>query len=152
MTHHQDPNPNNGFRYDPIHGWVPIAPPKKRKVWPWVLGLFALAFLAFAGCSVLVGGAVNEVDKAITTELNRTDVVTLEATGIGTVTYSDGGNHVLGEEFQDYWTKDVEWSFIDSFIVQSNYMSPGPVSCRILENGIVVSEYSSDTGMVTCTK
>lgn len=147
MTHHSNPNPNNGFRYDPSLGWVPD-PPKKRKVWPWILGFLAFAFLAFAGCTVLVSGAVDAVDE----EINRTDVVTLEATGIGTVSYSDGGNNVLGEEFQDYWTKDVEWSFIDSFIVQSDYMSPGPVSCRILENGIVVSEYSSDTGMVTCTK
>ncbi|KAF0846312.1 DUF4352 domain-containing protein [Nocardia caishijiensis] len=37
-------------------------PPKKRKVWPWVLGGFFLAILAlFGGCAALIGGAAKEV-------------------------------------------------------------------------------------------
>lgn len=37
-------------------------PPRKKKVWPWVLGGFALAVLAlFGGCVALIGTAANEV-------------------------------------------------------------------------------------------
>ncbi|MFD3702572.1 DUF4352 domain-containing protein [Nocardia sp. NPDC058658] len=40
-------------------------PPRKKKVWPWVLGGFALAVLAlFGGCAALIGTAANEVAKA----------------------------------------------------------------------------------------
>ncbi|MFE3797539.1 DUF4352 domain-containing protein [Nocardia tengchongensis] len=39
-------------------------PPKKRKVWPWVLGgFFACIVLLFGGCVALIGGAAHEVAK-----------------------------------------------------------------------------------------
>ncbi|MFG2442288.1 DUF4352 domain-containing protein [Nocardia fluminea] len=40
-------------------------PPRKKKVWPWVLGGFVLAVLVlFGGCAALIGTAANEVAKA----------------------------------------------------------------------------------------
>lgn len=39
-------------------------PPKKRKVWPWILGaLVLLAVLFFASCAALFGKAADEVSK-----------------------------------------------------------------------------------------
>ncbi|WP_433503229.1 hypothetical protein ACQP04_26205 [Pseudonocardia halophobica] len=40
-------------------------PPKKRKKWPWIVGvLILIPILGFAGCTALVGGAVKAVDDA----------------------------------------------------------------------------------------
>ncbi|GGK46149.1 DUF4352 domain-containing protein [Nocardia camponoti] len=48
----------------PQQPYYPQQPPKKRKVWPWVLGSIALVFLLmFAGCAALFGSAANEVSK-----------------------------------------------------------------------------------------
>ncbi|MGY0501194.1 DUF4352 domain-containing protein [Nocardia sp. FBN12] len=39
-------------------------PPRKKKVWPWVLGGFVLAVLVlFGGCVAVIGTAANEVAK-----------------------------------------------------------------------------------------
>ncbi|MFC6013777.1 DUF4352 domain-containing protein [Nocardia lasii] len=54
----------------PAHPGVPPQPyypqpPRKKKVWPWVLGAFALAVLAlFGGCVALISSAADEVTKA----------------------------------------------------------------------------------------
>ncbi|MEV0684572.1 DUF4352 domain-containing protein [Nocardia sp. NPDC050378] len=59
MSHPQHTNPGA-----PQQPYYP-QPPKKRKVWPWVLGGFLLAVLAlFGGCVALIGGAANEVAKS----------------------------------------------------------------------------------------
>ncbi|MCA2206321.1 DUF4352 domain-containing protein [Nocardia rosealba] len=59
MSHPQHTNP--GAAQQPYYP----QPPKKRKVWPWVLGGFLLAVLAlFGGCAALIGGAANEVAKS----------------------------------------------------------------------------------------
>ncbi|MGW5451000.1 DUF4352 domain-containing protein [Nocardia sp. NPDC003979] len=59
MSHPQHTNP--GAPQQPYYPQLP----KKRKVWPWVLGGFLLAVLAlFGGCVALIGGAANEVAKS----------------------------------------------------------------------------------------
>lgn len=41
------------------------APPRRRKVWPWVLlAVILVPVLAFGACAALVGGAVSAVDQA----------------------------------------------------------------------------------------
>lgn len=43
--------------------------PKKRKVWPWIVGGLLLLFLCvggtFVACTAMVGGAVSEIDKEL---------------------------------------------------------------------------------------
>ena len=40
----------------------PVQPPKKRAMWPWVLGgFFACVLVFFGGCALLIGSAANEV-------------------------------------------------------------------------------------------
>lgn len=113
-------------------------------------------------CSIGLFGLVTACGVAVDSEGNvipntggglfENSRVTLEATGSGTVSYSDSGNMTLGETFDSFWTKDVEWRWLDTFTVQNDYMNPGPVSCKIVENGVVVSENTSNQGMVSCTK
>lgn len=39
-------------------------PPKRRRVWPWVLlAVFLVPILGFAACTALVGGAISAVDQ-----------------------------------------------------------------------------------------
>lgn len=109
--------------------------------------IFAL-ILGFVGCTALVGTAVDEVDK----ELNKVETVTLEATGAGSVSYSDNGNHVIGEPFEGVWTKEVGWGAFDWFTVHDDFMNPGPVSCKIIVDGVVVSEQHSTEASVTCNR
>jgi hypothetical protein len=40
-------------------------PPKKRRVWPWVLGILVVLFFLFVGCSAIVGSAVDEAAKSV---------------------------------------------------------------------------------------
>ncbi|MFI1920507.1 DUF4352 domain-containing protein [Nocardia sp. NPDC020380] len=55
--------PWQGGGPQPAPGYPP-APPRKRRVWPWVLfGVFACIALLFGGCVALVGGAAHEVAK-----------------------------------------------------------------------------------------
>ncbi|MFE1595945.1 DUF4352 domain-containing protein [Nocardia sp. NPDC058705] len=59
MSNPQHPNP-----VAPQQPYYP-QPPRKKKVWPWVLGGFVLAVLVlFGGCAALIGTAANEVAKA----------------------------------------------------------------------------------------
>ncbi len=53
-------------------------PPRKRRKWPWVLGiLLSVMLLGFAGCAVMVGGAVTAIDDAVKAdEAKRNKVVT----------------------------------------------------------------------------
>ncbi|HET8641487.1 MAG TPA: MmpS family transport accessory protein, partial [Pseudonocardiaceae bacterium] len=75
----------------------PFQQPKKRRVWPWVLGGVALfVVLAFAGCVALIGGAANEVSDQIQQD-SRPVKVTYEITGdgvtiAGNITYTKDVN------------------------------------------------------------
>ena len=48
----------------PPQGYAPQQPPQKKKKWPWILLAIVVLFIAlFAGCTALVGGAINSVDE-----------------------------------------------------------------------------------------
>lgn len=50
---------------DPYNQQQRHAPPRRRRVWPWVLlAVFLVPILGFAACTALVGGAVSAVDQA----------------------------------------------------------------------------------------
>ncbi|MFD7846595.1 DUF4352 domain-containing protein [Nocardia sp. NPDC059764] len=60
-----NPNmPQQPWSGQPQGPYYPPQPPKKRRVWPWVLGGFlACLLLLFGGCAALIGGAAHEVAK-----------------------------------------------------------------------------------------
>jgi len=62
--------PNTQQQQQPPPGYYQAAPPPKKKhtVRNVVLVLLGVGILLFAGCIMLVGGAVSEVDKAIQEE------------------------------------------------------------------------------------
>ncbi|MFE9788960.1 MmpS family transport accessory protein [Nocardia salmonicida] len=121
-------------------------PPKKRKVWPWVLGGMALVILIFfAACVALFGGIANEIDK----EVNSTVNVTYEVDGTGqasSITYSGGNSDVSQDTDASLpWTKEVT---VDGFIkavtlTASAGPDGGEITCRIKVGDRVIAEQTS---------
>jgi hypothetical protein len=79
----QDPNrPQQpqvpGQPYPPQHGgattFAPPQPPKKRRVWLWVLiGILALFLIVIVACSAITVSAVNDVAKSVATATSPAD-------------------------------------------------------------------------------
>ncbi|WP_084465793.1 MULTISPECIES: MmpS family transport accessory protein [Nocardia] len=131
-------------------------PPKKRKVWPWVLGAVLLVFLVGLGaCIAIIGTAVNEVDN----EINRAVNVTYQVDGTGqasSITYS-GRNMDIAQDTDAAlpWTKEVsiDGIFKTVTLTASADADGGDVTCRILVGDEVLAEQtaSGPYASVSCT-
>ncbi|MEV0548361.1 MmpS family transport accessory protein [Nocardia salmonicida] len=131
-------------------------PPKKRKVWPWVLGGVLLVFLVGLGsCIAIVATTVNEVDN----EINRAVNVTYQVDGTGqasSITYS-GRNMDIAQDTDAAlpWTKEVsiDGIFKTVTLTASADADGGDVTCRILVGGEVLAEQtaSGPYASVSCT-
>ncbi|MFD8103429.1 MmpS family transport accessory protein [Nocardia fluminea] len=127
-------------------------PPKKRKVWPWVLGGTALVILIFFGaCVAFFGGVVNEIDK----EVNSTVTVTYQVDGTGqasSITYSAGDLDVSQDTDASLpWTKDVT---VDGFIktvtlTASAGPDGGEITCRIKVGDRLIAERTASGPFAT---
>lgn len=141
--------PPQGGGYPPQGGYP--QPPRKKKVWPWVLGGIALVLLLIiGGCVAFVGTVANEIDK----EANREVTVTYEAggTGTATVTYSGQGMDV-GQESDVAlpWTKDVALDGLVKYVsltVMAGFEG-GQVSCKITVDGKVIAEDQASGQLAT---
>jgi hypothetical protein len=65
----QNPYPQQQYAQQPYpqqpYGQQPVKPPKRRRVWPWVLlALILVPVLGFAACAALVGGAAQSISDA----------------------------------------------------------------------------------------
>lgn len=75
-------------------GYWPPQPPKKRKIWPWIVGAVVLfAACAFGGIALLGAGAnkvVNDVHATEQAQLNdiKINSCTMGAGGLATVKYT----------------------------------------------------------------
>ncbi|MGN2640438.1 MmpS family transport accessory protein [Nocardia takedensis] len=121
-------------------------PPKKKPVWPWILGGVAVVLLVVVGgCVALVAGVVNEVDD----ELNRQVAVTYEVEGSGTdasITYSGSDFDIAQETAATMpWRKQVTVEGFSSYVSLSatNGANGGEITCRIKAGDRVVSEQTS---------
>ncbi|WP_405148437.1 MmpS family transport accessory protein [Nocardia salmonicida] len=131
-------------------------PPKKRKVWPWVLGGVLLVFLVGLGsCIAIVATTVNEVDN----EINRAVNVTYQVDGTGqasSITYS-GRNMDIAQDTDAAlpWTKEVsiDGIFKTVTLTASADADGGDVTCRILVGDEVLAEQtaSGPYASVSCT-
>ncbi|AUH69800.1 MULTISPECIES: MmpS family transport accessory protein [Gordonia] len=139
----QQPNP-----YGQPYPYAPQPPAKKRKKWPWIVGGLVVLFIAvIAGCSAMVGGVANEIDKAA----NSTATVTYRVTGGGTasVTYSDKDfNMAQDTAAQLPWTKDVTlqgFGKIASLTATNDFEADASqtITCEILVNGQVKNTQTS---------
>lgn len=146
----QYPDPQHPGQPYPGH-YPPQIPPKKRKIWPWVLLAVCVVLIAlFGGCVALVGGAANEVGKAITSasaEADTPTAVTYRVTGTGgeagTITYQVNGNTTQDSQVALPWAKDTEvtgYLKFASVIASLPYDGSGSITCQVLVDGKVVVE------------
>ncbi|MFC4373671.1 MmpS family transport accessory protein [Nocardia halotolerans] len=137
----------------PPHGGYP-QPPKKKKVWPWVLGgILLVLLLIIGGCVALVGSVANEIDN----ESKRVVNVSYEAGGTGTassITYSGSGLDV-GQESDVAlpWSKDIAMDGLAKFMSLSVMagVDGGQVSCKITADGKVIAEEQASGQFATAT-
>ncbi|WP_448851334.1 MmpS family transport accessory protein [Corynebacterium sp. 335C] len=115
--------------------------------------LVALFILVIGGCAVGLGTAVNEVDK----EMNAEHTVTYQIDGEAvdaTAIYNVGEtNSVQDTGLNAGWSKDVTVSGFwgAQLSVTNGPGSTGSITCRILENGEVLSENTATGEFATAT-
>ncbi|MEV0854358.1 MmpS family transport accessory protein [Nocardia fluminea] len=125
----------------PPQGGYP-QPPRKKKVWPWVLGgVLVVLLLVVGGCVALVGTVANEIEN----EVSREVTVSYEAGGSGTSTviYTDGSLDVVTESDTALpWSKNVTITGLVKFVSLSvmSGIDGGTVSCKITVGGKVIAE------------
>jgi hypothetical protein len=141
------------YRYPPP-GYYYQQSPRKRPVWPWVLGtVFLLVFLGFAACFAFVGGVANNINK----ESQRQVTVTYEVEGSGSsvaVTYSRSDfNTAQDTDVTLPWTKQITISgFLKTVsLIATNGHSDGTVTCRILADGNVIAQQTSSGPFATAS-
>jgi hypothetical protein len=117
-------------------------PPKKRPVWPWVLGgIFVVVFLCIGACVAFVGGVASNIDK----ETKREVEVIYAVSGSGrsvAITYS-------GRDFNTAQETAVRlpWNRMRA----TNDMSGGTITCQITANGKTIAEQSSTGPFATAS-
>lgn len=121
-------------------------PPKKKRVWPWVLGGIVLFFiLIIGGCFAFFGGVASEIEK----ESEREVTVTYRVEGTSSdasVTYSGRDMNMSQETAITLpWSKDVTIDGIGKYVsmTASNGDAGGEITCRILVGDRVISEQTS---------
>ncbi|WP_405498352.1 DUF4352 domain-containing protein [Nocardia sp. NBC_00511] len=103
--------PWQGGGQQPMPGYP--APPRKRRVWPWVfLGLFACIAVLFGGCAALMGGAAHEVAKqaAQSTSIAPVGSEVRDGKFAFTVTGVDAPVNTVGDN--EFTSKQAQGEFI----------------------------------------
>lgn len=134
--------------YPAQYGQPPYEPPKKKKKWPWILlAIFVVLIALFAGCTALVGGAINSVDE----ELNKEVVVTYEVSGTGSspiITYTANDSNVSQDTAASLpWSKDVTLTGIikvATLTATNGIGDDGTITCKIIVDGAVVTENTAN--------
>lgn len=171
----QQPYPHNdGQQYPQNNQYGYGQPPKKkRKKWPWVLGILVLlGILLFGGCAALMGGAMNAAEEATndSTSSDSTPAAggeTKEAAGAdielaGTASGAASANYgPLGSastaDFEGSWSATVPELDGETYSVtiqDSSGAEDASVSCSVSEGGEVVEEQKA-TGaysIATCSQ
>ena len=154
--HPQQPygqQPQQPYGQQPPQGYPaqygqPYQPPKKKKKWPWILlAIFVVLIAGFAGCTALVGGAVNSIDEESKKEIVITYEVSGDAQG-ATVTYtSNDTNMAQDTDVALPWTKDVTLTGfvkIATITASNGFDDAGSITCKILADGKVLTENTSN--------
>lgn len=164
----------------PQQGYYQEPPKKKRKKWPWILGIIALLLiLLFAGCATLIGGAAKSVNDSIQSNAPTEEAqdngastggesapadakaaqgkdqlkISTTATEAGSVSYGSGGSMSTGE-FTTDWTKTVTAKRMDFFSVTVQDKSGAPdakVTCTMTRDGKKTEEQSATGAYAVAT-
>ncbi|MDL9938431.1 MmpS family transport accessory protein [Gordonia sp. ABSL1-1] len=140
MTDPQNPEPQQ-YPAQPYPGQPYPVLPKKKRVWPWVLGGITLVFLlVMGGCVALIGGAANEIDK----ESKREVTVVYRVTGNGanaSITFTDKDFNIAQETNAKLpWEKTVVITGLGktaSLTVTNDENDNAKSTCEILVDGQV---------------
>lgn len=151
MTNQPPQQPYPGQPNNPGYpqGGYQQPPKKKRRVWLWVLFAFlAIIILGFVGCTALVGGVANEIDKDSKAEATVTyEVTTGGQPGVtgatsGAITYTGSNGDITQDTAATLpWTKDVTITGLGKFVSLSvsNDENGGSIICTIRQGETVIS-------------
>lgn len=143
----QQPYAQQPQGYASQYGQPPL-PPQKKKKWPWILLAIVVVFIAlFAGCTALVGGAINSVDE----ESKKEVVVTYEVTGDSEgaiITYTANDSNLSQDTAATLpWTKDVTVTGlikVATVTASNSYDGTGAITCKIIVDGKVLTENTAN--------
>ncbi|MET3959818.1 hypothetical protein ABIE52_006753 [Rhodococcus sp. OAS809] len=133
-------------------GYAPYAqqplPPQKKKKWPWILLAIVVVFIALvAGCTALVGGAINSVDEESKKEIVVTYEVTGESDG-AIVTYTGNDSNISQDTAATLpWTKDVTVTGlikVATLTASNGFDGTGSITCKIIVDGQVLTENTAN--------
>lgn len=143
--------PGGGYQPPYGHGYSAFGqqppyysqPPKKRPVWPWIVGgILLVLLLSIGGCIAVVATIANDATEEVT--------VTYEVSGDGEeVSISYSGADLNSGQVNDAvlpWRMEVtvEGLFKSVYVTATNGAEDtGEVSCKITANGKVVAEQTS---------
>ncbi|MFF1555664.1 MmpS family transport accessory protein [Rhodococcus erythropolis] len=146
-------SPQQPYGQQPGQGYPPqygqqYPPPKKKRKWPWVvLAVVVLFIAAVAGCTALVGGAIDSVDKESKEEV----LVTYEVSGdaqSAMITYtSNDSNTAQDADVPLPWTKEVTVTGlvkIATVTASNGFDDDGAITCKIIVDGKVLTENTSN--------
>lgn len=134
--------------------YAPPPAPRKRKVWPWIVGGIVVMFLAMmGGCVALVGGAANEIDKESKREVTVTYQVTGSGTGTSVTCSGRDFNIAQDTDVALPWSKEVTIDGLGKTVTLSatNDQDGGAVTCSIKVGDRVISEQQSTGPFATAS-
>src|SRR5215212_645863 len=131
-----------------------VVAPKKRPVWPWILGgIFLVIFLGVGACVAFVGGVASNLDK----ETKREVEVIYAVSGSGrsvAITYSGRDFNTAQETAVSLpWKKSVTIDGLGKTVslTATNDMNGGTITCRITANGKTIAEQTSSGPFATAS-
>ncbi len=139
--------------YQPPPGYYQ-QPPRKRRVWPWVLGGFVfIVFLGVGGCIAFIGAVATDIDKESKREVNVTYQVEGSASSAA-ITYSGRDFNTAQDTAVSLpWSKQVTIDGLGKTVTltATNDESGGTITCRILADGKQVSEQTASGPLATAS-
>ena len=131
-----------------------VVAPKKRPVWPWVLGgIFLVIFLGVGACVAFVGGVASNLDK----ETKREVEVIYAVSGSGrsvAITYSGRDFNTAQETAVRLpWNKSVTIDGLGKTVslTATNDTDGGSITCQITANGKTIAEQTSSGPFATAS-
>jgi len=127
-------------------------PPKKRPVWPWVLGgIFVVIFLCIGACVAFVGGVASNIDKETKREVEV--IYAVSGSGRAVAITSSGRDFNTAQEtaVRLPWNRSVTIDGLAKTVslAATNDISGGTITCQITANGKTIAEQSSSGPFAT---
>jgi hypothetical protein len=131
--------------------------PKKHRKWPWILlGIFIAFAIGVGACVAVIGGVATEVGNQLNQYAGKT--IRYEVTGgSGTaqnVTYMLNDGEEQDAQAALPWSKDfTAKEGFEAFVVTAQNGGSGSISCKIIADGKVLTEKTSNGqyAVVTCS-